>query len=177
ELQRPLDERVGQPAPVVAPILPVEMPDIPARVLAAVELEDPLHLGHRGALGRRRTPPPIPEAVVTGPFEALPPPPHGARRDPEDARRLNPADRPADRPHDDFPHPHGPLPGQRREPLRPIPHGAGLYAADRLERTPHLLSGADRSCAPYMSSRRPLTLCRRRGSPPDPGPLMRRQRS
>src|SRR5216110_3871495 len=63
-LQGLLDERIAEAHAMLAPGELVEMPDVEAQVPLAIEREQALHLGDRGALGRGGLPPAVQETVI-----------------------------------------------------------------------------------------------------------------
>jgi hypothetical protein len=76
----------------------VKMSDVEAQVPLAIEGQQALHLGDRGALRRRRLPPAVQQAVV--PEMPQPPadPPDRARTVAQDVGGLHPGQFPVDRP-------------------------------------------------------------------------------
>src|SRR2546425_11581672 len=76
-LQGLLDERIAEAHAMLAPGELVEMPDVEAQIVLAIEGEQALHLGDRGALGRGGRPPPAQSPVIP---QILQPPPNAPNR-------------------------------------------------------------------------------------------------
>ena len=148
-LQGRLHEGVGEGHLLVPTHELVEVPDVEPRVPLPIETQDPLDLGKRRQPGRRALAPPIQQPVI--PHSLLPgaPPAQAARMHPQDVCGLQPCQRSTHRAEDHFLDLHRPLHGDDRVSHRGPPQPLSTYAARPLERTFHLLSGADRSCAPY----------------------------
>src|SRR5256712_13158117 len=89
-LQGLRDERIAEAHAMLAPGELVEMPDVEPQIPLAIEREQALHLGDRGALGRGGLPPAVQE---TGIPVMLPPPAassDGAAAGAEDVVGLSP---------------------------------------------------------------------------------------
>ena len=151
-LQGEPDEAIGQRHGVLPSGEAVEVTDVPARKALAIEPQNALHFRRRRLAARRAHPPAVIEGHGPAGFITGAPAPHTARIDAQDVGRLQPGDGSTQRPHDDLLDLHGPLHGGRG-----IEHGhllrPWLYPKPPAKRTVHLLSGAERSCAPYSRLR------------------------
>ena len=156
-LERRLDVGVGQGDVVVATRELVEVAAIEALVPLAVEPQHTLDLSHRRPPQRGPPAPSIEESLIASVFEAPAPAAHRAIGAPDDFGGLHPTDRPTHRPQHHFPNRHGPLQGRRREEHGRPPGQPSHSTRPAQQRTVHLLSGADRSCAPYKPALAILT--------------------
>ena len=155
-LQRLLHEAIGQRHPVLAPDDLMEVPDVEPVVTLGVEPHDPLHLRHGRAPRRGRAAPVIEQALE--PVVFIPPAqaPHGARAHAQNLGHVDPRLPLLQGLYQDLVHLHGPL---HRSLGIGHPHllGGDDNSAACWERSDHLLSGADRSCAPDTLARCRLT--------------------
>ena len=160
-LPRLLHERVGHRHAVLAARDLIEVPHIEAwvpapRALAiAIERQQPLDFRERHGARRGRALPVIVEAGEA--ILLIPPaqPPHRAGAHSQHRRDLNPGLPSIERLHENLVHLHRPL-----HCSLGIGHPHLLGEDDNpaacWERSDHLLSGADRSCAPDTPATRPL---------------------
>ena len=154
-LERLLHKRVRHPHPVLAARRLVEVPHIPSAVSLPVQSQNPFHLPYGHTPRRWRSAPMIEQAFVAPLLQPRSIPSHRPCAEPQNLRRLKPVNLPRQCPQNHVLDPHRPLPRSFRVP-HPLLHGAlpwGLFATSK--RSDHLLSGADRSSAPYTRRGRP----------------------
>src|SRR5574342_783591 len=165
-LQGELDEAVGQGHGVIAAGETVEVADVPAREALAIETQEALDLGRRRFAARGAQTAAIIERDAPPGLVARSPAPHAARVEAEDVGGLQPRDRPTQGAQDHFLDLHGPLHGGRGKHHGHLLGCPWLYPGPPEKRILHLLSGADRSCAPYRTERpHPWPRSRRNGTP------------
>src|SRR5574342_1004110 len=155
-LQGELDEAVGQGHGVIAAGETVEVADVPAREALAIETQEALDLGRRRVAARGAQTAAIIERDAPPGLVARSPAPHAARVEAEDVGGLQPRDRPTQGAQDHFLDLHGPLHGGRGKHHGHLLGCPWLYPGPPEKRILHLLSGADRSCAPYTPRARHL---------------------
>jgi hypothetical protein len=114
-LEGELDEAVREGHGVLAPGKAIEVADVPAGKAVAIEAQEALDLEGRRFPARGAQAAPVIEGDDPAGFVARPPAPHAPGIEAEDIGRLQPADRPTQRPHDDLLDFHGPLQGGRGE--------------------------------------------------------------
>src|SRR3989442_8245258 len=164
-LEREADEAVGERHAVIAADEVVKVPDVEAAVGVAVQAQHALDLGHRRLAGRGQLAAIIEANHLIG-LVAGAPTAQAPGIDAEDIGRLQPAEGTTQGAQDDFLSLHRPLHGGREAEHRHLLGYRCLYSAPPEKRTFRLLSGADRSCAPYSSNKSSL--------PPVQGGLERR---
>ena len=142
-------KRVGERHAVIPPGEIEEVTDIEALVARAIELQHPLGL-RAGRRAVRRPPPPAVEQpqdrilLISGA-----PAPQAARMNAQDVGRLEPGPGAGYGPHDPLLVGHGPLHGGGRKLHEHLLGCSWVYRHPPEKRTLHVLSGADRLCAPY----------------------------
>ena len=153
--ERELDEGVGQGHAVIAPGEVIEVPHVEAGVAVArpvalaIQAQDALNLCERRLAARGLVAAPIVQAQHAVALIAGAPAAQTARMDAKNVGALQPRQGPGQHATNDLLDFHGPLHSGRGiehgwPPFHPWPYRGRLE-----ERTFHLLSGADRSCAPY----------------------------
>src|SRR5207253_666466 len=148
-LQGKLNEAVRQPQRVVAAGEAVEVADVPAPVALAVEAQGVLDLDD-GRLARRGQLAAIIQPEDPVGLIARPPASQAAGVDSQNIGGLQPRQRPRQGSANDLLSFHGPLHGGLGIEHERPPCCSWLYPSAPAKRTFHLLSGADRSCAPYI---------------------------
>ena len=148
-LQRGLHEAVRQRHALVTPDELMEVPHVEAAVALPIEAQNAFDLGVRRQPGRRALPAPIQQAVIAHALQPRPPAAQTAGPHPQHVGGLHPAQFPTHGPKNHFVQLHRPLHGDDRVGHGGPPRPPCPYSPRLLERTFHLLSGADRSCAPY----------------------------
>src|SRR5437879_13155779 len=108
-LQGLLDERIAEAHAMLAPGELVEMPDVEPQIPLAIEREQALHLGDRGALGRGGLPPAVQETVIPVMLQPPTDAPDRAGAVAQDVGGLHPGELPVDSPQDHFLYLHGTL--------------------------------------------------------------------
>src|SRR5262245_16768370 len=127
-LQGLLHERVAEAHAVLAPGQLVEVADIEPLVPLAIEREQALHVGDRGALGRGNLPAPVQETLIA---EMLQPPanaPNRPRAVAQNVGGLGPRKLPRNRPEHHFLHLHGLLHRRARVGHALLPGGHSCHA-------------------------------------------------
>src|SRR5439155_25428719 len=152
-LQGRLHKGVGEGHVLVATHELVEVPDVESRVPLPIEAQDALDLGKRREPRRGPLAPPIQQPVIAHPLLPRAPSTQAPRVHPQNIRSLRPCQRPAHRSENHFLDLHRPLHGDDGVGHSGPPRPLSTYASRPSERTFHLLSGADRSCAPYTQRR------------------------
>lgn len=147
-LQRQPDEAVGEGHRMISPHQVMEVPDVEPGIALPVEPEDALHLCHWRLAARGQLAAIIEPQDLVGLIPGAPAP-QAARMDAQDIGRLQPGEGAAERPQDDLLSFHSPLHGGREPRHRHLLGYRRLYGRPPVKRTFHVLSGADRSCAPY----------------------------
>jgi hypothetical protein len=109
-LQRLFQEAIRHRHPVLPPGNLVEVADIEAAIPLAIEPQQPLHLGRRHPAHRGAVPTLVDQAYIPVGLIALPPAPQVPSRDPQNVRRPEPMDFPAERFQQHFLDRHRPLP-------------------------------------------------------------------
>src|SRR4030095_12353203 len=159
--ERELDEGVGQGHAVIAPGEVVEVPHVEAGVpvarpiALAIQAQDALDLRDGGFTARGLAAAPIVQAQDAVALIPSAPAAQAARLDAENVGAPQPRQGPGQHATDDLLYFHGPLHSGRGiehgwPPFHPWPYRGRLE-----KRTFHLLSGADRSCAPYSHNEPP----------------------
>src|SRR3989442_11149254 len=132
----------------------VEVPHVEAAVRVAIQAEHALDLGHWRLAGRGQLAAIIKTDHLIG-LVAGAPAAQAPGVDAEDIGRLQPAEGTTQGAQDDFLSLHRPLHGGGEPEHRHLLGYRCLYGSPPEKRTFHLLSGADRSCAPYSRARCP----------------------
>jgi len=108
-LQGEFDERVGEGHRVIAPGELVEVPNVEADIVLAIEAQDALHLGARRREVRGALAAAIEQAELGILLIASPPPAQRSWMDRQNVCRLQPRETACQRPHDHLLVRHGPL--------------------------------------------------------------------
>src|SRR5438552_9089611 len=136
-LQGLLDERIAEAHAMLAPGELVEMPDVEPQIVLAIEREQALHLGDRGALGRGGLPPVVQEPVIPVMLQPPADAPDRAGAVAQDVGGLHPGQLPVDGPQDHFLYFHGTLHSAARVGHGLLLGGHSCHAA-RSERSTHV---------------------------------------
>src|SRR5881396_1114404 len=136
-LQGLLDERIAEAHAMLAPGELVEMPDVEPQIPLAIEREQALHLGDRGALGRGGLPPAVQEPVIPVMLQPPADAPDRAGAVAQDVGGLHPGQLPVDGPQDHFLYFHGTLHSAARVGHGLLLGGHSCHAA-RSERSTHV---------------------------------------
>src|SRR5437879_6904453 len=183
-LQGLLDERIAEAHAMRAPGELVEMPDVEPQIPLAIEREQALHLGDRGALGRGGLPPAVQEPVIPVMLQPPADAPDRTGAVAQDVGGLHPGQLPVDGPQDHFLYLHGTLHSAARVGHGLLLGGQSCHAA-RSERSTHVsilggqLTYPQQGVAPRLTLLAPaatLGPCRKspsRSSAPLAGPSSR----
>src|SRR5436309_3879729 len=136
-LQGLLHERVAEAHAMLAPGELVEMPDVEPQIPLAIEREQALHLGDRGALGRGGLPPAVQETVIPVMLQPPADAPNRAGAVAQDVGGLHPGQLPVDGPQDHFLYLHGTLHSVARVGHGLLLGGHSCHAA-RSKRSTHV---------------------------------------
>src|SRR5438093_373625 len=163
-LQGLLDERIAEAHAMLAPGELVEMPDVEPQIPLAIEREQALHLGDRGALGRGDLTPAVQEPVIPVMLQPPTDAPDRAGAVAQDVGGLHPGELPVDGPQDHFLYLHGTLHSAARVGHGLLLGGHSCHAA-RSERSTHVsilgaqLTYPQHRAPPCLTPRDPLLAC------------------